>query len=304
VICTEWDSIHLVVTANRLTKTSDGVLISVANPTDVDNDLILSQKPHATPCKPRSLTQHICGSDLNLEGSKANTTVLDNEGGDCGSDLNGRHATDNTGLDESTVPPSLTRITRIRFRSRVRITSGLSRLRQGRTNTLPSTDIDTGYFCYTPSSSGSRSSSISAPLRSRTDDEAGRPGWGPLGRRVSMLAKKNRMKKRFKLSKDDQPWTPPQSNKVNGSEASWDRGEATEASPLLVSHPHRGSGSRSCRRRQGGRCCCIECGLSSHKKPSPDEVDEVFSKWPSRMLNYQVLFSFRIYALAVSLRWH
>jgi len=222
----------------------------------------------------------------------------------CGSDLNGRHATDNTGLDESTVPPSLTRITRIRFRSRVRITSGLSRLRQGRTNTLPSTDIDTGYFCYTPSSSGSRSSSISAPLRSRTDDEAGRPGWGPLGRRVSMLAKKNRMKKRFKLSKDDQPWTPPQSNKVNGSEASWDRGEATEASPLLVSHPHRGSGSRSCRRRQGGRCCCIECGLSSHKKPSSDEVDEVFSKWPSRMLNYQVLFSFRIYALAVSLRWH
>jgi len=217
VACTDWDTIRLVVIVDWLVKAPDAVLVSVASPSDIDDNPNLSKKPHALCCKPGTLIRHICGSDLNLKEAEPNATVLNREEDNCESNLIGRHAIDNTEFDENIVLPSLTRTTRIRFRSRVRITSGLSHLRQGRTNTLRSTGGDTG-FCPTPSSSrsGSASSSISAPLRSRTDDEADRPGWGPLGRRVSMLAKKNWTKKRFELSKDNQPRTPPQSDRTNG----------------------------------------------------------------------------------------
>jgi len=305
VACTEWDIILLVVILDWSVKTPDAVLACVASPTDIDDNPNLSKKRHALCCKPGTLIQHICGSDLNLKEAETNATVLDLEEGNCESNLLRRHAIDNTEFDENNVPPSLIRKTSIRFRSRVRITSGLNHLRQGRTSTLLSTRGDAGYVCYTPSSSrsGSASSSISAPLRSRTDDEADRPGWGPLGRRVSMLAKKNRTKKRFELSKDNQPWTAPQSDRVNGSTTSRSCEETTEASPLLIAPSRRGSDSTSCRRRQGGRCHCVECGLPFHKKFSPGEVDEVFGKWPNRMLNYQVLLFDWICALVVSLRW-
>lgn len=286
--CTEWDKIRLVVIVDWPVKTPDAVPVSVAGPTDIDDDPNLSKKPQALCCKPGILIQHVCGSDLNLKEVEPDVTVLDREESSCESNLIERHATDNTEFDENNVPPSLTRTTSIRFRSRVRIASGLNHFRQGRTNILRSTEGD---FCYTPSPSRSvsASSSISAPLRSRTDDEADRPGWGPLGRRVSMLAKKNRTKKRFEFNKDDQSWTPPQSDRVNGSTTSRDCEETTEASPLLMTPSCRGSGSTSCRRRQGGRCYCVECGLPSPKKLSPGEVDEVFGKWPNWMLNYQVL---------------
>jgi len=302
VACTDWDTIQLVAIVDWPVKTPEAVLVSVASPTDIDDNPNLSKKPHALCCKPGTLIQHICGSDLNLKEAEPNATVLDREEGNCESNLIGRHAIDNTEFDENIVPPSLTRTTSIRFCSRVRITSGLNHLQQGRTNTLRSTRGDTGYFCHTPSSSrsGSASSSISAPLRSRTDDEADRPGWGPLGRRVSMLAKKNWTKKRFESSKDNQ--TPPQSDRVNGRTTSRDCEETTEASPLLMAPSCRGSDSTSCRRRRGGRCHCVERGLPSHKRISPGDVDEVFGKWPTRMLNYQVLLSVWICVLVVSLR--
>jgi len=304
VACTDWDTIRLVVIVDWLVNAPDTVLVSVASPSDIDDNPNLSKKPHALCCKPGTLIQRICGSDLNLKEAEPNATVLNRGEGNCESNLIGRHAIDNTEFDESIVLPSLTRTTRIRFRSRVRITSGLNHLRQGRTNTLRSIRGDTGYFCHTPSSSrsGSASSSISAPLRSRTDDEADRPGWGPLGRRVSMLAKKDWTKKRFELSKDNQPRTPPQSDRMNGLTTSRDREETTEVSPLLMAPSCRGSDSTSCRRQQGGRCHCVERGLPSHKKFSPGEVDEVFGKWPNRMLNYQVLLSVWICASVVSLR--
>lgn len=71
----------------------------------------------------------------------------------------------------------------VRFRPRVRITSGISRHRHGRYST-------TGHAQISRDSSpdSSPSSSISAPLRSRSDDESNKPGWGPLGQRVTFLS--------------------------------------------------------------------------------------------------------------------
>ncbi|KAG6333970.1 hypothetical protein ID866_5121 [Astraeus odoratus] len=65
---------------------------------------------------------------------------------------------------------------RVHFRSRVRITAGIGRRRR----------LSDGLSSSASSLSGSPSSSISAPLR--TPDSEGSKGWGPLGRRVSLLA--------------------------------------------------------------------------------------------------------------------
>ncbi|KXN89816.1 hypothetical protein AN958_04820 [Leucoagaricus sp. SymC.cos] len=199
--------------------------------------------------------------------------------------------------DDIAVPPSLTRPTRIRFRSRVRITSGLNRHRRSknpsfpnpgsRTDTLQTANDDGGYFCYTPSSSisGSPSSSISAPLHSRTDDEADRPGWGPLGQRVSLLTKKSQMRKQSMSSEDHRPWLDH--SHAQDLSASRGRPGPTEASPLLMS-PSGVPGSGRCARGRPRKrsCYCSSCG-SSRGALSPEEVDQTYGKWPSRILNYQ-----------------
>ncbi|KAJ3556511.1 hypothetical protein NP233_g11958 [Leucocoprinus birnbaumii] len=275
-----WDSMHEL---NRVTKIPfirnarsqdwthprDDLLVSAASPAYIEHGLILSQKLLLSPPHPtsmHSLTQHTRGSDLSLEDSEADAEDerpqsrngdfeddyleydpdnLDRKPEDCRDALIGSHTTENfTELDENVVPPSLTRPTRIRFRSRVRITSGLNRYRHSSTrgidsnnNTLRSLSGGAdSYYCYTPSSSisGSPSSSISAPLRSRTDDEADRPGWGPLGQRVNMLAKKkNRMKKRGSTSEDGYPWVPGPDS-AEDLATSRRRVGMTEASPLLI----------------------------------------------------------------------
>lgn len=67
---------------------------------------------------------------------------------------------------------------RVRFRSRVRITAGVRRHRR----------LSDGLSSSASSISGSPSSSISAPLRTHDDNSGGSKGWGPLGRRVNLLA--------------------------------------------------------------------------------------------------------------------
>lgn len=71
-------------------------------------------------------------------------------------------------------------VPRVRFRSRVRITSGLRRSKH--------ISGDAGGASPTSSASDSPSSSISAPLRWQADENA---AWGPLGRRLSAYASQN-----------------------------------------------------------------------------------------------------------------
>ncbi|KAJ3510382.1 hypothetical protein NLJ89_g4703 [Agrocybe chaxingu] len=103
-------------------------------------------------------------------------------------------STDDNSFDELVTPlseePPERPTNRVRFRSRVRITSGFSRHRHRQDGQ--------DYLSLTPSSShsGSPSSSISAPLRSHPEDEVAKPGWGTLGQRVSLLAQGGSLRKK------------------------------------------------------------------------------------------------------------
>jgi len=99
-------------------------------------------------------------------------------------------STDSYDDQELDSPPE--RSSRVRFRSRVRIGSGLNRHRHKHLGV----DYLSSDFSPAPSLSGSPSSSISAPLRTQTDEQVGKPGWGTLGQRVSMFAKVNMEQRR------------------------------------------------------------------------------------------------------------
>lgn len=83
---------------------------------------------------------------------------------------------------------------RVTFRSRVRITSGLRQHRFGISKPIATSN---GIPNYSPASSRScsPSSSISAPLRFHSEEAGVKPGWGTLGQRVSLLAQRNAQKK-------------------------------------------------------------------------------------------------------------
>jgi hypothetical protein len=162
-------------------------------------------------------------------------------------------------------PPK--RPTRVRFRSRVRITSGLHH----------KSNSGQDYASLTPSSStsGSRSSSISAPLRTQAEDEASKPGWGTLGQRVSILAQRN-ADRRSKLHQQREHFgTLPSQHVVLA-----DDGVglvANERTPLV------GSSLPSSRLR--GEIIDRE----TYDEALSREIDLVFGSWPSRLLNYQVM---------------
>ncbi|KAF7795219.1 hypothetical protein EIP86_006369 [Pleurotus ostreatoroseus] len=110
---------------------------------------------------------------------------------------------------------------RVRFRSRVRIASGL---RRGRHHTDPTS---------TPSSStsGSPSSSISAPLRWQADENA---AWGPIGRRLSSFAQANGWPRRApSVMRAKYGQAQGQVVAVNAS-----KGKVGEREPLLGSVQH------------------------------------------------------------------
>lgn len=144
----------------------------------------------------------------------------------------------------------------VRFRSRVRITSGVH-IQRPKTRRLSIESI---------SSSSSPSSSISAPLRSPQDEGS----WGPLGRRVSLL-RRGGFGGRVGNAKRELPsnWkTPPTTN---------------ENAPLLLP---QSSHRRSYHTEQ-------EYQSSDEEEEEEEtrlnrEIDVVFGKWPARLLNRHV----------------
>jgi len=143
---------------------------------------------------------------------------------------------------------------RVRFRSRVRITSGLNRHRRRK----PTMEDHRDYFTFTPSSSisGSPSSSISAPLRTPLDDEVGKPGWGTLGQRVALFAKRQ------------YPGKTTRQRPESG----------TERTPLLKPSLHF-----LLSRNPRLRCLCCD---SSDEEYYSGCVDRAFGPWPARLLNH------------------
>jgi len=151
---------------------------------------------------------------------------------------------------------------RVRFRPRVRITSGLNRHRRRQP-----TESHQDYFTFTPSSSisGSSSSSISAPLRTPLDDEVGKPGWGTLGQRVALLAKRQ------------YPGKTTRQGPEGGLMAKGDASVGTERTPLLT-RPHHVLLRRDSRLRH--------LYHRSDEEEFSRRIDRAFGPWPARLLNH------------------
>jgi hypothetical protein len=147
----------------------------------------------------------------------------------------------------------------VHFRSRVRISSGFSRRRRqhllSRQDAFISISSDS-------SLSGSPSSSISAPLRSCSDDEANKPGWGPLGQRVSLLAHKSRQQRRRSLPRQ-------------GHDA---RVIPNDRTPLRPSSPLTAYVE--------GEDAYAETNQSDRERRR--EIDAAFGTWPRRLVNIHV----------------
>lgn len=149
---------------------------------------------------------------------------------------------------------------RVRFRPRVRITSGLNRHRRRR----HAIENHQDYLTSNSSStfSGSPSSSISAPLRTRLDDEVGRPGWGTLGQRVALF------------SKHQYPGKTTRQHTEGGLMAMGSFG--TERTPLLKPSLHFLL-SRDPR-----------FPYTSDEEELSRFTDRTFGPWPTRLLNHHV----------------
>lgn len=150
----------------------------------------------------------------------------------------------------------------VHFRPRVRISSGFSRHRRQH---FPSTEDDLFSVSPDSSSSSSLSSSISVPLRSPSDDETDKPGWGSLGQRVRLLAHKHRRQTRHRRRKQNNLRINPD-----------------ECTPLVRSPPPT---------------VCVEEDVvydeemddSDRERMWPSrEVDAVFGTWPGRLVNHHV----------------
>ncbi|KAG5646874.1 hypothetical protein DXG03_001950 [Asterophora parasitica] len=175
----------------------------------------------------------------------------------------------------------------VHFRPRVRIASGISRHRHSRqlSNSplrLPCSPDRGRHLPFTTSggsnsssvSSSSLSSSISAPLRSRTDDESDKPGWGPLGQRVNLLARDARRKRDSgRRHKQDH-----------------ERAVPCEHTPLIRPRPQIQSpitvGPEGRRQAEAWDSDWEENEVELEARIS-NEIDEVFGTMPRRLLNFQ-----------------
>jgi hypothetical protein len=162
--------------------------------------------------------------------------------------------------------PANGRIPMIRFHSHVRITSGIPRHHRKRNVASHIAEIDIS-ISPRSSPSSSRSSSIYAPLRPRSDDENPRSTLG-MTQRVSRPAAQKRGRRR---SRDGE--------KLKGSclcehAGKGGLGQSTnERTPLL------NCAIQSAFEREGINYDVDEGNLSSHA------VDFVFGRWPGRLLN-------------------
>ncbi|KAF8167883.1 hypothetical protein B0H34DRAFT_683499 [Crassisporium funariophilum] len=176
-----------------------------------------------------------------------------------------------TPLDED--PPE--RPNRVRFRSRVRITSGLNRHRH-----RSRSDQDYLTFSTASSISGSPSSSISAPLRTRADEEVGKPGWGTLGQRVSLLAQGNPQQRRVRQQRERMLL---KKSVERGIIPCANTREINEQTPLINSLSFRNSNER-------GHTNNSRIGESGSEREDETlllsrEIDVVFGTWPGRLVN-------------------
>jgi len=163
--------------------------------------------------------------------------------------------------------PANGRIPMIRFHSHVRITSGISRHHRKRKVASHVAEIDIS-ISPRSSPSSSRSSSIYAPLRPRSDDENPRSTLG-VAQRVSRPAAQKRGRRR---SRDGE--------KIQGSCLCEHAGKGGSKQMTNERTPLLNCAIQSAFEREGINYDFDESNLShSHA------VDFVFGRWPGRLLN-------------------
>ncbi|PPQ67372.1 hypothetical protein CVT25_005951, partial [Psilocybe cyanescens] len=150
---------------------------------------------------------------------------------------------------------------RVRFRSRVRITSGLNRRKK-----KSRSERDYMTFSSSSSLSGSPSSSISAPLRTQEEEDVGKPGWGTLGQRVSMFVRANGQRAQPREQREGTSLVTKTQSCPNGSHR-----VVNERTPLTDHLSFRGDG--------------IDHRADNESNLSRD-IELVFGPWPNRLLNH------------------
>lgn len=170
------------------------------------------------------------------------------------------------------------RPSRVRFRSRVRITSGLNRHRH---TSYSEQDAHQISFSRSSSLSGSPSSSISAPLRNQAEDEVGKPGWGTLGQRVSILAQGNLQRRKQREQREQALLA--KSVRLGINVPTSQQYGADERTPLINSsspYPYLRRNSEPFNGSNDSR----EDGTDRLAR----DVDIVFGPWPIRLWNHHV----------------
>jgi len=164
---------------------------------------------------------------------------------------------------------------RVHFRPRVRITSGINRHRHSAlypdSSPIP---ISPNIHAFSPDSSlsSSPSSSISVPLRSPEDET--KPGWGPLGRRVSLLTEGS--KRRARLAAENEERAQQRQKAIDALL------RANEQTPLLRPHMYRRRFS------DGSASTNSDCSMRDEEEHwRAMEINRVFGPWPGRLLNHQ-----------------
>ncbi|PPQ98889.1 hypothetical protein CVT24_003520 [Panaeolus cyanescens] len=169
--------------------------------------------------------------------------------------------------EESNQQPS-----RVHFRSRVRITSGINHHRH-----RLSTSGESEGLRSSRSSSLSGSSSISAPLRSHADEQVGKPGWGTLGQRVSLFAKGGGLSRRQRLrNRREQIRSGKRDSRCASPGSQFNAPVYDERSPL-----NRGRRTQLYVHANSSDQDIDDEEIDYHK-----EVEMVFGPWPSRLLNH------------------
>ncbi|KAJ3902688.1 hypothetical protein F5879DRAFT_963157 [Lentinula edodes] len=191
----------------------------------------------------------------------------------------------------------------IRFRSRVRITSGVHRHREHRhRNTAVHNSLHPAGLLgrsegntAVSSCSSSPSSSISAPIRFREDEATVSPKWGPLGQRVQLFVSQQKDKaKRVQADREACErearrryllvYSPGPNSVSNFARSPANDHERT---PLL--NPARTGQQKSPAAAPLGDgddsdLCEIETE-SDYEARLNHEIDMIFGQWPKRLLN-------------------
>ncbi|KJA29377.1 hypothetical protein HYPSUDRAFT_61397 [Hypholoma sublateritium FD-334 SS-4] len=155
---------------------------------------------------------------------------------------------------------------RVRFRPRVRITSGL----HGHRHKARAAQERPAYSTSS-SASGSRSSSLSAPLRSEEVDWSGKPGWGTLGQRVAIMAQSHAQRRQQRALREQELFAKSVQLGIHSEYAADERTPLTKAASYLYMTPDGPNDSGP--------------AVDPADRLARD-IDMVFGPWPTRLWNH------------------